>query len=99
MHAFDWSADSTYLRSNGSDRELLFWCGAAGWTLDENGKYNTVGTEWATQSVKFAWHTTGITPKGEDIMFNNSVAVSEDQALVVTANDWGLLNIFRNPAC
>jgi WD40 repeat protein len=78
IHALDWSLDSSYLRTNGSDGELLFWCGAAGWTLDRNGKYNTVATEWATHTVKFAWHTTGITPNECEAMFNNSCAVSED---------------------
>lgn len=95
--ALDWSADSSYIRSNCGAYELLYWSAAAGWTQDANGRSNTTATDWHTNTVKFAWHTEGIYPKGTDGTHVNSVSSSEDGTLLATGDDWGLVNLFRNP--
>jgi len=98
IHAFDWSEDSSYIRSNDGNTGSLYWCGAAGWMLDDNGKSNTTSTVWHTNSSKYAWHTTGIYPKNCSDVHVNAVAGSEDDQLLATGDDWGLINVWRNPA-
>ena len=96
--ALDWSQDSDYIRSNCGAHELLFWnitdgkCGQ-----DKNGKSNTVPTIWATKTVLFGWHVDGIFPSGTDGNHINGVGGSADGSLIVTADNFGLVNIFRDP--
>lgn len=97
--ALDWSCDSRYIRSNCTGCELLFWsidengCGQQ----DTNGMSNTTGTAWATMHAKFGWHVDGIFPRGCDATHVNSVDGSNDKCLIATGDDFGLVNIFRNP--
>jgi len=97
--ALDWSADSSYIRSNCTGYELLFW------KIDENGigkqdpdgRSNTTGTLWATGHTKFGWHVDAIVPKGCDYTHVNGVDCDVDRNYVVTGDDFGLVNVFRNP--
>jgi len=95
--ALDWSADSSYIRSNCGAYELLFFSAAAGFEQDKNGKSNTTGTQWATATVKFSWSTEGIYPKGTDGTHVNTVALSSDGWNLATGDDWGLVNLWRYP--
>lgn len=95
--ALDWSQDSTYIRSNCGAYELLFFSAAQGWAQDKDGRSNTTGTNWATNTVKMSWSTEGIYPKGTDGTHVNGVNASRDGALLVTGDDYGLVNLFRNP--
>jgi len=95
--ALDWSQDGSYVRSNCGAYELLFFSAATGWSQDANGRSNTTGTDWATHTVKFGWHVQGIYPRGTDGSHINGVNASEDGNLIATGDDFGLVNIFRNP--
>lgn len=53
--------------------------------------------EWETNSSKFGWLVDGIFPSGTDGTHINSVSFSNDYSLIATADDYGLVNIFRNP--
>jgi WD40 repeat protein len=94
----DWSADSRYIRSNCGAHEILYWSwGDNGFAQDKNGRSNTKGTDWATKHTKFGWCVDGIFPPGTDGTHVNGVSGSHDGSLIVTGDDFGLVNIFRDP--
>jgi microtubule-associated protein-like 1/2 len=95
--AFDWSLDSTWIRSVCGAYELLFWNVGAK-KQEPSGASNTRGTIWASHSCKLGWHVQGIFPPGCDGSHVNTVCQSTDRKLLATGDDWGLVNIFRNPA-
>ena len=94
--AFDWCTHSKYIRSNCGAYELLFFT-IPDCQQDKNGRSNTVPVEWATKTCKFQWETDGIYPKGTDGTHINSVAGSADRQLMATGDDYGLVNLFRDP--
>lgn len=65
---------------------------------DPNGATNTKGTAWATNSNKYGWLVEGIFPSGTDGTHINGVDMSSDGQLIATGDDYGLVNVFRNPA-
>jgi len=93
----DWSADGQYLRSVCGAHELLFFNGQT-FEQDTNGASNTVDTIWATNNSKFGWLVDGIFPSGTDGTHINYVDFSKDGNLIATGDDYGLVNIWRNPA-
>jgi echinoderm microtubule-associated protein-like 1/2 len=93
----DWSADGKYIRSVCGAHELLFFSGET-FEQDTNGASNTVDTIWATSTAKFGWLVDGIFPNGTDGTHVNSVNFSKDGNLIATGDDYGLLNVWRNPA-
>jgi WD40 repeat protein len=64
---------------------------------DPSGASNTVGTQWATGHAKYGWLVDGIFPSGTDGTHINGVDFSQDGSLIATGDDYGLVNIFRNP--
>lgn len=92
----DWSADGNFIRSVCGAYELLFFDGNTG-QQDVNGPSNTVSTVWATNNAKFGWLVDGIFPSGTDGSHINYVDFSHDGNLIATGDDYGLVNIFRNP--
>jgi len=92
----DWSADNKYIRSICGAHELLFFTAADG-QQDPNGASNTVGTEWAQNNAKYGWSVEGIFPSGTDGTHINGVDWSEDRTLIATGDDYGLVNVFKNP--
>lgn len=97
----DWDVSSTWLRSNCGAYELLFW------NLDKiknkkdprdpSGASNTVETIWADQTCKLGWNVQGIFPPGTDGSHINSVAMSKDQKLIASGDDYGLVCTYKNP--
>ncbi len=53
---------------------------------------------WDTNSTKIGWNVEGIYPPGEDGSHINGVDFSKDGKLIATSDDFGLMNIYRNPA-
>lgn len=94
--ALDWSADSTYIRSNCGAYELLFW-NIKTLQFDPYGGKVTKDFKWATETTKFGWHVQGIYPKGTDGTHVNRVSASPDGQYLITGDDWCLLRIFNNP--
>jgi WD40 repeat protein len=95
----DWSQDSAYIRSVCGAHELI-WHKVTddGVEQDPSGHSNTLETEWATNSAKFGWLVTGIFPSGTDGTHINHVDFSADNSLIVTGDDYGLVNVWRNPS-
>ena len=93
----DWSVDGKYIRSVCGAHELLFFT-TDDFKQDPSGATNTKGTEWASGHAKYGWLVDGIFPAGVDGTHINSVDFSADGTLISTGDDYGLVNVFRNPA-
>jgi len=65
---------------------------------DPSGATNTVAVEWASHHAKYGWLVDNIFPSGTDGTHINGVDFSKDRTLIATGDDYGLVNIFRNPA-
>lgn len=97
--SFDWSQDSKWIRSNCGAYELLFFnITQKGKERDPSGASNTVATTWTDQTNKLGWNVEGIFPSGCDGSHINSVAMTQDQKLIATGDDYGLVCLYYNPA-
>lgn len=95
--ALDWSLqDPSYIRSNCGAYELLFF-NVASKMQDKSGASNTRDMIWASQSCKLGWHVEGIFPEGCDGTHINGVDGCNELNLIATGDDYGLVNIYRNP--
>jgi WD40 repeat protein len=63
--AFDWSQDSSYIRTVCGAYEKLYF-NITDKTHDAAGLTNTKDFAWATTSVKLGWDVQGVHPSGED---------------------------------
>jgi len=64
---------------------------------DPGGASKTVGTVWADQTCKLGWSVQGIFPSGCDGSHINSVAMTKDQKLLASGDDYGLVCMYNNP--
>lgn len=96
--SIDWCCESKFIRTVCGAHELLFFNAEDGFKQDPSGASNTKGTKWATSHAKFGWLVTGIFPAGTDGTHINDVDFSNDDQLIVTGDDYGLVNVWRNPA-
>jgi WD40 repeat protein len=96
----DWAADSSAIQSNCMAYELLFH------NVDQddlkNSKQNPNSSElkdvkWHTQTCKMGWPVVGIWEEGMDGSDINNVDRSPDEKLIASADDWGRVNLYRNP--
>lgn len=94
--SLDWSKDSTYIRSVCGAYEKLYF-NVEKKEFDPSGITNTKQTIWDSHSHKVGWDVEGIYPSGEDGSHINGVDSSSDMRLLATADDFGLLNIYRYP--
>jgi len=96
----DWAADSTSIQSNCLAYELLFT--NVNTDMLSESKQNPHADQmkdvkWASQTCKMGWAVRGIweqTMDGSDI---NNCDRSPDGSLIVSADDWGRLNLYRYP--
>ena len=97
ISCIDWSQDETYIRSVCNAYELLFFT-IPSCDQDPYGASSTTGTIWQTQHCKFGWLVDGIFPKGTDGTHINGVDMNPEQTLISCGDDYGLVQLFRNPA-
>lgn len=92
----DWSEDSRYLQTNSGDYELMFWeipgC--------EQVKFPTAlkDTKWDSWTSTLGWPVQGVWPKHADGTDVNACCRSADGTVVATADDFGLVKLFRYPS-
>merc|ERR1712060_97854 len=96
LTAFDWSADSSYIRTTCGAYEKLYF-NIADKTHDSAGLTNTKDMPWATNTCKLGWDVQGVHPSGEDGTHVNQVMASPDRSMLISTDDWGLVNIFSYP--
>jgi hypothetical protein len=53
---------------------------------------------WTTFSCKLGWPVQGIFPSGTDGSHVNGVDRSKKKDIFAVGDDWGLVNLYRNPA-
>lgn len=94
--AIDWAVDNSYIRSVCGAYELLFF-NIGTKKRDPSGASNTVATVWADQTCKLGWSVQGIFPPGCDGSHINSVAMTKDQSLIASGDDYGLVCLYNNP--
>ena len=94
--AFDWSADSSYIRTVCGAYEKLYF-NIADKSHDSAGLSNCREKEWATCTVKLGWDVQGVHPSGEDGTHVNQVMRSPDSSLLISCDDWGLVNMWNYP--
>lgn len=92
----DWSEDSEVLQSTSTSYELLYH------SVSQGSQITTISslrdTEWYSWSCVFGWPVQGIWPpcaSGDDI---NSVDRDKRKKLLVTADDFGKVKLFRYPS-
>lgn len=108
---FDFSSDEKYFQSNCQAYELLFGVlenGKQQTKATELAVYNQDlnydgddddigGRSWSTWTCTLGWPVQGIWQDGADGSDINSVDRSNSQTLVATADDFGLVKLFRYP--
>ncbi|KAJ1389188.1 WD40-repeat-containing domain protein, partial [Ochromonadaceae sp. CCMP2298] len=102
----DFSQDGLYFQSNCQASELLFGSQTTGRQETSASKladYNGLlddeyeGRLWASQTCKLGWAVQGIWPPGSDTSDINAVDRHTDGRLLATADDLGLVKLFRFP--
>ena len=91
----DWSEDSKYLQTNSQDFELLYWEIPTCELIEFSAALKDVN--WATWTCIAGWPVQGIWPKHSDGTDVNSCARSSDKRTVATANEDGIVRLFRYP--
>ena len=94
--AFDWTVDSSYIRSQCGAYEKLYF-DIVGKQHDSAGLSNCKDKEWATVTVKLGWDVQGIHPNGEDGSHINGVSICKQSAILAAGDDWGLVNFYNYP--
>lgn len=96
LTSIDWALDSSYIRSVCGAYELLFF-NAKTKKRDPSGPTNTIPTVWADQTCKLGWNVQGIFPAGTDGSHINRCAMTPDQKLIASGDDYGLVCLYNNP--
>lgn len=92
----DWSCNGDILFSTCGAYEMLYFDA-------ESGKHIAAGgtafrdEEFFTFTNKLGWPVQGIFPSGTDGTHINGVDRSKAKDLIATSDDWGLVNLYRNP--
>jgi echinoderm microtubule-associated protein-like 6 len=53
--------------------------------------------QWATISCKLGWDVQGVHPSSEDGTHVNFMSASPDRSLLISCDDWGLVNVWNYP--
>nr|XP_035941418.1 echinoderm microtubule-associated protein-like 5 isoform X1 [Halichoerus grypus] len=90
----DWSSDSRYLQTNDGNGKRLFYRMPGG---KEVTNEEIKGVHWASWTCVSGLEVNGIWPKYSDINDINSVDGNYIGQVLVTADDYGIIKLFRYP--
>ena len=96
VNHIDWSKDNEFIQSCSSSYELLYHSIDNGKQITKSS--NFADTEWATWTCVLGWPVQGIWPEcssGDDI---NSCDVDKTRKVIVTADDYSKVKLFRFPS-
>ncbi|KAI4568505.1 hypothetical protein MJT46_008303 [Ovis ammon polii x Ovis aries] len=91
----DWSSDSRYLQTNDGNGKRLFYRMPGG--KEVASKEEIKGVHWASWTCVSGLEVNGIWPKYSDINDINSVDGNYIGQVLVTADDYGIVKLFRYP--
>uniref|UniRef100_A0A8C0ZH06 Echinoderm microtubule-associated protein-like 5 n=1 Tax=Cyanistes caeruleus TaxID=156563 RepID=A0A8C0ZH06_CYACU len=91
----DWSSDSKYLQTNDGNGKRLFYRMPGG--KEVTNKEELKGIQWASWTCVSGLEVNGIWPKYSDINDINSVDANFIGQVMVTADDYGIVKLFRYP--
>ncbi|XP_055292521.1 echinoderm microtubule-associated protein-like 5 isoform X5 [Moschus berezovskii] len=91
----DWSSDSRYLQTNDGNGKRLFYRMPGG--KEVANKEEIKGVHWASWTCVSGLEVNGIWPKYSDINDINSVDGNYIGQVLVTADDYGIVKLFRYP--
>jgi len=94
--SLDWSVDSSAIQSTCGAYEILFFDAQTGSQMT-SGASALRDEQWANWSSRLGWPVQGIYPSGVDGSHINGVDRSHSGHLVVTGDDWRLVNLLRYP--
>lgn len=89
----DWSVDSSVIRTMCSAYEILYFSPRTGKQVVQNQR----DTEWSTWTGVLGFHVMGIWPDGSDGTDINACDRSGSGRHLVTADDFGGVNLFNYP--
>ena len=92
----DWSCNGEILFSTCGAYEMLYFDAETGKHLAAGGSAFK-DEEFFTFTNKLGWPVQGIFPPGVDGTHINGVDRSKSKDLIATSDDWGLVNLYRNP--
>uniref|UniRef100_A0A2P2I0X4 Echinoderm microtubule-associated protein-like 2 n=1 Tax=Hirondellea gigas TaxID=1518452 RepID=A0A2P2I0X4_9CRUS len=92
IRSLDFSSDSSFIRTNSGDYELLYW-------RTEDCKQETDSSdlrdiEWASRTCLLCFSNFGVWPEGVDGTDLNAVAAAHQNNFVVTGDDFGKVKLF-----
>lgn len=91
----DWAEDGQYLQSNSGDYELLFWNMSTFKQLLSPSSVRDV--IWKSTTCALSFSSCGIWPEGADGTDINACTRSHDNRYLVSADDFGKVNLFNYP--
>ncbi|XP_041098083.1 echinoderm microtubule-associated protein-like 5, partial [Polyodon spathula] len=91
----DWSADSKYLQTNDGSGKRLLYKMPSGKEVTNKEEFKLV--QWSTWTCSLGPEVNGILPKYSDINDINSVDANFKNQVLVTADDYGSVKLFRYP--
>ena len=91
----DWDEEGTVLRSNCLGHELRFWQIQSCQQISQASALRDF--KWASYTVTLGWHCQGIFAGGASGSGVHGVDLSPDQTLLASADEFGLINLFRYP--
>ncbi|XP_016361551.1 echinoderm microtubule-associated protein-like 5 isoform X5 [Sinocyclocheilus anshuiensis] len=91
----DWSTDSKYLQTNDGNGRQLFYRMPSGKEVTNREELKLV--QWSSWTCVLGPEVNGIWPKYSDINDINSVEANFSSQVLVTADDYGLVKLFRYP--
>ncbi|KAF4017713.1 hypothetical protein G4228_008523 [Cervus hanglu yarkandensis] len=92
----DWSSDSRYLQTNDGNGKRLFYRMPGG--KEVANKEEIKGVHWASWTCVSGLEVNGIWPKYSDVNDINSVDGNYIGQVLVTADDYGIVKLFRYPS-
>ena len=93
----DFSVDGNTLHSNCGAYEYLFFDVESKDQI-KSGASQLKDEKWASYTVKLGWWVKGIFPKATSGDHVNGVDRNHGEDVIATGDDWGLVNLYRNPA-
>jgi WD40 repeat protein len=91
----DFSSDSVFCQTNDGSYELLYYDAETG--IQQVSATAMKDVDWATWTCTLGWPVQGIWPAFSDGTDINAVDRSHNRQCLATADDFGLVKIFRNP--